>query len=165
MAIHDMSPTHPLNLQNNSWTVLTEFPTDEEIQAKTKEKIYIASLWARKDEEIVFSTKFGRGSHMNVTWSLTTDANDAQTGEDNCETKAGSEPTWSATIPSISFQATAGLQCQFPFRYNDTLYYGCSNFTIGNDATTMCPTEIDEDYNAQKVGICNDYCHVQGMMH
>jgi hypothetical protein len=75
------------------------------------------------------------------------------------------EPTWSATIPSMPFQATAGHWCQFPFRYNDTLFYGCSNFTIGDDATNICATEIDEDYNAQKVGICNDACHVQSKTH
>ena len=167
MAIHDMSATHPLNLQNNSWTVLLEFPTDAEIQAdKETKKEYIAALWARKDEEIVFSAKFGRGSHMNVTWSLTTDENDpTNTGEDDCETKEGDEPTWSGTIPSIAFEATAEKQCKFPFRYNNTLFYGCSNFTIGDDATNMCATEIDEDYNAQKLGICNDHCHVQGTSH
>ena len=85
-----MSPTHDVNVQNNSWTVITEFPTDQEIQDKTKEKIYEAALWARKDEEIIFSANFGRGSHMNITWSFDSDANDEDnTYNDDCKTKVG----------------------------------------------------------------------------
>ena len=161
MAIEDLSPTHPANLQNNSWTVLTEFPTNEEIEKKTKEKIYIATLWARPDEELVFSAKFGRGSHMNITWSLDTDSNDqTNTLDDDCKTKtADATPVFD---PAISFSAAANNWCQFPFRYNNTLYYGCSNFTLSGDATNICATKIDKDYNALQVGLCSDDCHVQG---
>ena len=160
MAIQDMSPTHDVNVQNNSWTVITEFPTDQEIQDKTKEKIYEAALWARKDEEIIFSANFGRGSHMNITWSFDSDANDEDnTYNDDCKTKEGDEPSFD---PPIAFEAAVDTWCKFPFRYNDTLFYGCSNFTLDGDTTNVCATEIDEDYNALKVGLCNDWCHVQG---
>ena len=159
MAIYDMSPTHYLNVQNNSWTVIKEFPTNEEIQSNPKiDKIYNASLWARDEEEIVFSAKFGRGSHMNITWHLDTDTNDAYTASDDCKTQGGSAPPFD---PAISFQDQANHWCKFPFRYNNTLFYGCSNFTLSGDYK-ICATSIDEDYNAEKVGICNEYCHVQG---
>ena len=160
MAIHDLSSTHYLNVQNNSWTVLQEFPTNEQIQsASPPDKLYVAALWARDEEEIVFSAKFGRGSHMNISWSLETDGNDAYTASDDCKTQDGSKPAFD---PDIAFQADANHWCVFPFRYNNTLFYGCSNFSLSGDTTTICATEIDEDYNAQKVGICNDYCHIQG---
>ena len=160
-GISDLSPTHPLNLQNNSWTVIEEFPTEAEIQADpSKDKKYIAHLWARKEEEIVFSAKFGRGSHMNVRWHLLTDGNDATyTDEDNCTTKAGVAPEFD---PPIAFNADEDQECKFPFRYNDTLFYGCSNFTLSDATTNMCATLVDEDYNAKEVGLCNDYCHIQG---
>ena len=161
MAIEDLSPTHPLNLQNNSWTVLVEFPTNEEIEKKTKEKIYKAVLWARKDEELVFSAKFGRGSHMNITWSLDTDSNDeSNTLNDDCKTKSTTdEPSFD---PEIPFTQNGDIWCKFPFRYNDTLYYGCSNFSLSGDATNICATKIDVDYNALQAGLCNDACHIQG---
>ena len=162
MAIQDMSSAHPSNQQNNSWTVTTEFPTDEEIVKKTKDKIYEASLWARENEEIVFSAKFGRGSHMNITWSLDPEPHDEDnTYNDDCKTTEGDEPAFD---PAIAFQGEADIWCQFPFRYNDTLFYGCSNFTLDGDATNVCATEIDEDYNAIKVGLCNDHCHTQGKL-
>lgn len=149
-----------MNEQNNSWTVEHPFPTNEEIQSKNPpDKIMITSLWARDEEEIVFSAKFGEGSHMNVTWHLETDANDqAYTASDDCKTQSGSKP---ALDPDIAFETAANHWCQFPFRYNNTLFYGCSNFTLSGDVK-ICATSIDEDYNAEKVGICNEYCHVQG---
>ena len=158
-----MSSEHYLNEQNNSWTVLQEFPTMEQIQSPNPpDKLYVAALWARKDEEIVFSAKFGNGSHMNVTWHLDTDTNDqTYTSSDDCKTMTGAEPAFD---PPISFEAAADKWCQFPFRYNNTLFYGCSNFSLSTDTINICATEIDEDYNAQKVGLCNEYCHIQGKL-
>ena len=175
MAITDMSPTHPLNQQNNSWTVIAEFPTNKEIEEKTKEKVYEASVWARKDEEIVFSAKFGRGSHMSVTWGLQNDSNDkSYTENDDCKTKSGSVPSFSGKDASVG-QGAANSWCKFPFRYSKILFYGCSNFKQNCpqntsfcspqdplDTVNLCATEIDEDYNAVKVGLCNEFCHVQG---
>ena len=93
-----------MNHQNNSWTVIKEFPTTAEIKADpTVVKEYEASLWVRKDESMVFNVKFGEGSHMNITWSLETDANDHDsTLNDDCKTKA--EATTPQFDPAIAFR-------------------------------------------------------------
>ena len=38
-----------------------------------KPRVYEASLWVRKDEQIRFHVKFSKGSHMKFTWMLSTD--------------------------------------------------------------------------------------------
>jgi hypothetical protein len=60
-----------------------------------------------------------------------------------------------------NFIAVADLNCTFPFRFKSVLYYGCTNVSLSSIVYKMCATEIDLDYNAIKMGWCNDYCHVQ----
>ena len=39
------------------------------------------------------------------------------------------------------------------------MYYGCT--MLGEDPLVLCATEIDSDFNAVKIGTCNEHCHKQ----
>ena len=158
--ILDLSATHAMNQQNNSWTLIEKFPTTEEIEEGNRAKTYRATLWARKDETIYFSAKFGKGSHMSIKWKI----NDPKDEGDDCKTTDKpsdmDDPDFDA---DVAFVDEADKACIFPFRYNDILYYGCTNATKEGDenAYQFCATKIDEDFNAKQVGWCNEFCHVQ----
>ena len=72
---------------------------------------------------------------------------------------------WTGSFPAF----TSAQRCVFPFRYGNILYYGCAqleagtypNYPGGRARWSLCATEIDSDYNALKMGHCNDYCHIQ----
>ena len=56
------------------------------------------------------------------------------------------------------------MNCVFPFRYDNVLYYGCAQLppnTYPTSQFSLCATEIDSDYNALKMGHCNADCHIQ----
>ena len=100
------------------------------------------------------SLRFPAGSHMYVLWYISD-----PTGEnDDCKTAAN---TLSGDPPVELFVDTNDVPCDFPFRYKNVLYYGCTNITIETKNYKMCASKTDVDYNALQMSFCNDYCHCQ----
>ncbi len=160
LEVLDLSADHNQNMDNNSWSVLTPFPTRDELIADPEiEKVYRASVWARENEQLYFHAKFPEGSHMKIDWTLTVTHGPADTP---CVTVTNT-PTPAPTMPSgVTLVNTADNACIFPFRYADILYYGCTKLDDGaGGAWVMCATATDSDYNANSMGWCNDFCHVQ----
>jgi hypothetical protein len=60
-----------------------------------------------------------------------------------------------------TFTGVAGINCTFPFRFKNVLYYGCTNVSLTSVIYKMCATVVDTDYNAMEMGWCSDLCHVQ----
>ncbi len=106
LDIHDISSTDVENpkyglelciewmLQNrifsvNGWEVTQNFPTVEHVKLFNTPRVYNATVWARENEELTFRVRFGRGSHIRVTWNMTDPT------PDSCKTMAppGSFPT------------------------------------------------------------------------
>ena len=91
---------------------------------------------------------------MYVLWYISD-----PTGEnDDCKTAAN---TLSGDPPVELFVDTNDVPCDFPFRYKNVLYYGCTNITIETKNYKMCASKTDVDYNALQMSFCNDYCHCQ----
>ena len=94
-------------------------------------KTYKARLWVRKDETIVFSVKFGKGSHMAISWNITAPA----TVQDDCLTMdkpAGITKDIDTTDKNINIvvETSPDKKCKFPFRYKDVQYYGCTRLDV-----------------------------------
>ena len=76
---------------------------------------------------------------------------------DRCETAEAAEAPENVTV---SFETEAEKSCVFPFRYKKILYYGCT--MLGKeDPLILCATQTDKDFNAEKLGSCNEHCHRQ----
>ena len=166
LEIWDLSSTNADNLFANGWEVTNDFPTLQQVEDLGLKKEYNASVWARDGEELTFHVKFGAGSHIGVNWTIEeVSPNGGSPGDtvvDDCETKDGggfpSKPNgWPGSFWNTF---TAAQKCVFPFRYDNVLYYGCTQLTIGS-LYSMCATDIDSDYNALKMGHCNGFCHYQ----
>ena len=116
--IEDMTADHADNKQNNSWTVLDEFPSKAEIEKdETIAKTYKARLWVRKDETIVFKAKFGKGSHMNIAWNITQPSDE----QDDCKTQdKPADITQDIDLTGgtkvVTVETSSGNDCKFPFR-------------------------------------------------
>ena len=57
----------------------------------------------------------------------------------------------------VKMLASGEKNCTFPFRYDDVLYYACTNLTASDDTGPwhFCATETDLDFNALKLGECH----------
>ena len=121
LEIKDLSPYHPLNTNNNTWHVVTPFPTAEALEANEfLDKIYSAQAWARQDETLRFHVRFAEGSHVQISWKITFPNN----VPNECTSAASTAP---ATLSaSVTFEALAGKPCIFPFRYDGILYCDCT---------------------------------------
>lgn len=156
MEIIDQSFEHEDNVQNNTWNVEQNFPSEAQLALDPYEpKIYRASAWAVKDETLKFRVKFTEGSHVKVTWKISVPNDEG----DDCKTDPGDPPE----LPSSSvgnFDKDGGKDCVFPFRFQGILYYGCTMLTNETNVV-MCATSIDSDFNALQMGNCNVHCHRQ----
>ena len=160
LDIHDLSFSHKDNVKNNTWHVKKPFPTKEEIKANEPNEEfgiflpndYQAEAWVAQGETLTFQVKFEKASHVNVNWKIAV-PNDLN---DECKTDAIAKPE----IVNMDYDVSGGKTCEFPFRYNGILYYGCTR--LGTDYTiTLCATTTDSDFNANKLGYCNEFCHQQ----
>ena len=101
---------------------------------------------------LFFQVKFDKASHINVYWKIG-NPNDLN---DRCETVETDETPENVTV---TFETEAEKSCVFPFRYKKILYYGCT--MLGEDPLILCATQTDKDFNAEKLGTCNEHCHRQ----
>ncbi len=104
-----------------------------------------AQLWAEKDKPFYFEVKIIAGSHVDITWEVEGVANP-------CGATIGVDGSLGLT------DMDHGTECQFPFRYNNVLYYGCTYMdpTVANKQ--ICATDRDKDFNGLKYGVCDDKC-------
>lgn len=179
LSVHDMN-----NKENNTWKFIktneTECEANEcvnkkDINGTIIPRVYEAELWARKDEVIRFHIKFSKGSHVNFTWMFEEDLGEnfphVRVEEEQCEIK---EPPAEMPLSMVSeiegkgitweSSPSTGQLCKFPFRYNNILYYACTNFTTDGlssgfrspeDPVTICATESDFNFNPIKMGFCD----------
>lgn len=156
VEIFDQSFEHEDNVQNNTWNVEENFPSEAQLALDPwTPKIYRASAWAVKDETLKFRVKFSEGSHVKVSWKITVPNDEG----DDCLTDPGDPPEL-ASGPVSNFDGEGGKACVFPFRYDGILYYGCTMLTNETNVI-MCATSIDSDFNALQMGNCNAFCHRQ----
>ena len=154
LEIQDLSSEHPDNDNNNTWHVIQPFPTKDELLAdEYLDKNYLASAWVRESETLLFHVKFTEGSHMAISWKITS----PNTEQNDCETGTGDAPAELAG--GVQLDETENVACIFPFRYDKILYYGCT--WLGDEPYHLCATETDPDYNALKLGVCNEFCQKQ----
>ena len=117
-------------------------------------KTYKARLWVRKDETIVFSVKFGKGSHMAVTWNIT----DPASVQDDCKTidkPAGitKDIDTQDGDNTVAVETEADKKCKFPFRYKNVQYYGCTRLDVeGEDLVSN--TRFQESTSKQLMICC-----------
>ena len=169
-AVKDLSEFHPNNVYNNTWKYIKVNETDcasEELcqnqyydNGTVIAREYEATLSARKDEVIRFHVKFSKGSHMRFTWMFDEDLGDTfphvKEEDERCMTKSSNNPDMEAAFPGATFTSGA-MNCTFPFRYEDVLYYACTNLTTvsGTGPWFFCATETNLDFNAITIGECD----------
>ncbi len=158
--IWDFSSNNTDNPNRNGWVVTKEFPPEDQIKLLGVKKMYNATVWARVDETLTFHTKFGAGSHIRVRWTI----EEPSTVSDNCTTITSTQSFPTPTPPGDLkvlllqaqvlnyrafpiadppfYQTTADVDCVFPFRYKDVLYYGCTNVSLSGTVYKMCATKV-----------------------
>ena len=141
-AVQDLSADHDDNKKNNSWSLMEAFPSDATILANPSvNKTYKARLWVRENEEIVFAVKFGKGSHMSITWTITVPASE----DDNCLTGKKPTgitediPTQDPNQPGKTYveETDVDKPCKFPFRYRN-VQVKCSYWREKNPNLKLC---------------------------
>lgn len=97
------------------------------------------------------------GSHLTIDWAVEGDLTTNM--PDECNTTGNYDGDIQQHLmgsPVITNDGTG--VCQFPFRYMGILYYGCTYTDPTDFGEQFCATEVDVDYNAEKLAVCNEYC-------
>ncbi len=118
---------------------------------------YEAELWLTKDTKYYFEVIVAAGSHLSINWTV---EGDLTTGTpDECDTTGNYEgDIQQHLVGSTNITNDGTGPCHFPFRYMGILYYGCTYTDPTNFDEQFCATDVDHDYNAKKLAVCNEYC-------
>ena len=89
-------------------------------------------MWVLRQENITFAVKFDTGSHVSTTFGI-------------------------EGIDDVCLSEDVNKSCQFPFRYQGQMFYGCT------PDEHMCAIATDIDFEEQGMANCSDNCVRQGI--